>query len=234
MVGVVQEGFEVVFVEAFVAPMLDRGFDHYHAVEIAQEVRALNFGGINTLVTEFAEEAPVAIVDGIGDTAEIADEVVGGTSVDMIDSHTGRDLLIAPGDIDGMGSKDIFTLTEGILELQIPLLALRIVNCLRILVRCHRGILQHFPSVGIDTHTDDATASAVDIEGDVVFGVRADIAHIDVVKGEGQADKMRLADDFKAALSQAMLIRNFIHKHRQSGGINDLNARRMFRKAVQK
>ena len=159
----------------------------------------MNGRGIEAFVAQFSKEAAVAAIDGKGDTTEIADKVVGGTSVDVVDRHTGRDLLIAPGDIDGMGSKEAFIRTKSILELQIPLLALRIVNCSRILVRCHRGILQHFPSVGMDTHTDDATASAVDIEGDVVFGVRADIAHIDVVKGEGRADQLRLADDFKAA-----------------------------------
>ena len=79
------------------------GLDYCHAVEIAQEVRAPNFGGINTLVAQFAEKASIAVVDLIGDTAEIADKVVGGTSVDMVDSHTGRDLFIAPGDIDSMG-----------------------------------------------------------------------------------------------------------------------------------
>jgi hypothetical protein len=77
-------------------------FDKRHTVEIAEEVRAPDFGGIDTLVTEFAEEAAVTVVDGIGDTAKVGDEVVGDTSVDMIDGHTGRDLLVTPSDIDGM------------------------------------------------------------------------------------------------------------------------------------
>ena len=88
------------------------------------------------------------------------------------------------------------------------------------------GIFQYFSTVGIDAHTDYPALAIVDKEGDVILGVRADIAHLDVVKEEGRADQIRLADDFKAALSQAMLIRNFIHKHRQSEGC-------FFRKAVQ-
>ena len=130
-----EDGHQVGTVEVIVAVTRDILLDKRHAVEIAQEVRAPDFGWINTLVTEFAEEASVAAVDGKGDTTEIADEVVDGTSVDMVDSHTGWDLLVTPSDIDGMGRKDMFTLTEGMLELQIPLLALRIVIYSRILVR---------------------------------------------------------------------------------------------------
>ena len=99
--------------------MRDILFDKRHAVEIAEEVRAPDVGGIDALVAQFAEEAPVAAIDGKGDTTEIADEVVGGTSVDVVDRLSGRDLLIqvlcwhvrtfrlrvlfAPSDIDGMG-----------------------------------------------------------------------------------------------------------------------------------
>ncbi len=205
------------------------GLDYCHAVKIAQEVGAPDFGWINTLVTEFAEEAAIAAIDGKGDTTEIADEVVGGTSVDVVDSHAGRDLLIqvlywhvrtfrlrvlfAPSDIDGMGSKDMFTATEHILELQIFGFAMRVGFS-----ALYRGrIFQYFPSVGIDAHADDASASVVGIERDACLGVRADIGDPHVVKEEGRADQIRLADDFKAASSQPFLIRNFIHKHRQSG-----------------
>ena len=97
----------------------------------------------------------------------------------------------------------MLTMTESILELQIMLITLRIVFSSRILVRCRSGILQQFPSVGIDTYTEDASASAVGIEGYVVFGVRADIAHIDVVKEVGRVDQIRLADDFKVALAHS-------------------------------
>ena len=156
-----------------------------HTVEIAQEVRALNGSGVDAFVAKFAEEAAIAFVDRIGDTAEVADKIVGGTSVDVIDRHTSRDLLIAPSDIDGMRSKDLFTTAKSMLEVQVPLFALRIVIYSRILARCRSCIRQHFSSVGIDTYADDSSASAVDIEGDIGLGAGADIAHIDVVNKEG-------------------------------------------------
>ena len=181
--------------------------------------------GINTLVTEFAEEAPIAAIDSIGDAAEIADVVIGCTSVDVIDGHTSRDLFVAPSHIDGMGSKDIFTVTERMLELQIPLFALRIVFTIR--SGLARSIRQYFSTIGMDTYAYYPALSVVGVEGDVILGVRADIGDPHVVKEEGRADQIRLADDFKAAFSQAFLIRNFIHKHRQSEGC-------LFRKAMQK
>ena len=130
-----EDGHQVGAVEVLVAVTRDILLDKRHTVEIAQEVGAPDFGWINTLVTEFAEKASVAAVDGIGDTTEIADEVVGGTSVDMVDGHTGRDLFVAPCDIDSMGSKEIFMEAESIRKLQITLFALRIVTTSRILVR---------------------------------------------------------------------------------------------------
>ena len=114
-----EDGHQVGTVEVVVAVTRDMLFDKRHTVEIAEEHPAgdtcallggghssrLSGGrsGINTLVTEFAEEAAIAAVDGIGDTAEVTDEVVGGTSVDVVDSHAGRNLRDAPSHIDGMG-----------------------------------------------------------------------------------------------------------------------------------
>ena len=97
-----EDGHQVGAVEVLVAVTRDILLDKRHTVEIAEEVRAPDFGGINTLVAQFLQEAAVAAVDGIGDTAEIAEVVIGGTSVDVVDSHTGRDLFVAPCDIDGM------------------------------------------------------------------------------------------------------------------------------------
>ena len=88
--------------EVFVAVSRDGGFELGHTAEIAEEVRALDGSGVYAFVAEFAEEAAIAIVDGIGDTAEVTDKIVGGTSVDVIDRHAGRDLLIAPSHIDRM------------------------------------------------------------------------------------------------------------------------------------
>ena len=153
-----------------------------HAVEIAQEVRAPDFGGLDTLVAEFAEKTAVAAVDGMGDTAEVGKKVVGDTSVDMVDGHTGRNVLVAPGDIDGMGSKDKFMSTEGIPELQISLFASPFTSWSWF---CNIRIHQHFSTVEIDTHTDYTALAVIDIEGDVILGVRADIGDPHVVKEEG-------------------------------------------------
>ena len=130
-----EDGHQVGAVEVVVAVTRDILLDKRHAVEIAQEVGALDVGGIDTLVAQLGKEASVAAIDGKGDTTEIADEVVGGTSVDMVDGHTGRDLFVAPCDIDSMGSKEIFMEAESIRKLQITLFALRIVTTSRILVR---------------------------------------------------------------------------------------------------
>lgn len=211
-----EDGHQVGAVEVIVAEMRDILLDKRHAVEIAQEVGALDFGWINTLVTEFAEKASVAAIDGKGDTTEIADKVVGGTSVDVVDSHAGRNLRDAPSHIDGMGSKEIFMVAESILKLQITLFALRIVFTIR--SGLARSIRQYFSTIGMDTYADHATLAVVGIERDTGFRAGADVAHLDVVKEEGRADQIRHADEFKAAFSQAFLIRNFIHKHRQSEG----------------
>ena len=89
--------------EVFVAIARDGGFEDGHTVEVAEEVGALDGSGVYAFFAEFAEEATITVVDGIGDTAEVADKIVGGTSVDVIDGHTGRDLRVAPCHIDGMG-----------------------------------------------------------------------------------------------------------------------------------
>ena len=88
--------------EVFVAVARDGGFEEGHTVEITQEVRTLDGSSVEAFVAEFAEEAAIAIVVLIRDTTKVADVVVGGTSVDVIDGHTGRDLLVTPSDIDGM------------------------------------------------------------------------------------------------------------------------------------
>ncbi len=98
-----EDGHQVGTVEVVVAPTRDILLDKRHTVEKAEEVRALNGSGIDTLVAQFAEEAAIAMIDGIGDTAEVADVVISRASVDVVDGHTGRDLFVAPSHIDGMG-----------------------------------------------------------------------------------------------------------------------------------
>lgn len=151
-----------------------------HTVEIAEEVWSLDVGGLDTMVAQFGEEAAVAAIDGIGHTSEVAEVVIGGTSVDMVDGHTGRDFLVTPSHIDGMGSKDLFTRTESSSELQIFGFAVRI----GFSILNPRSIRHFFPSGGIDTHASHTTVSEVDIERDTCFGARSDIAHLHIVEEE--------------------------------------------------
>ena len=156
-----EDGHQVGAVEVIVAEMRDILLDKRHAVEKAQEVRAPDFGWINTLVTEFAEKASVAVVDSIGDAAEVGDEVVGGTSVDVVNRHIGRDLFIAPSDIDGMGCKDVFFTTKGITKLHISLFASPFISWSWF---CKIRVHQYFSTIGIDTHTYHTALSVVDIK----------------------------------------------------------------------
>ena len=86
----------------FIAIIRDGRSDFRHAEEVSEEHPALDGSRVDALVTQFSEEAAVAIVDVVGDTSEIADIVIGGTAVDMVYGHTGRDRFTSPGDIDGM------------------------------------------------------------------------------------------------------------------------------------
>jgi len=178
-----EDGHQVGAIETPVLLMRDILFDKRHAVEIAQEVRAPDVGGRDTLVAQFAEKASVAAVDGIGDTAEVTDVVVSRASVDVVDGHTGWDLLIAPGNIDSMGSKEIFMEAESILKLQITLFAF----CVVFTIRCGlvSSIFQYLSTIGMDTYADHATLAVVGIERDTILGVSSDIGDTHVVNEEG-------------------------------------------------
>ena len=71
--------------------------------------------GIKALVTQYPQEATVTGVYLIGNTSEVADIVIGGTAVDMVYGHTGRNRS-SGSHPDGMGSKDLFLMTESICE----------------------------------------------------------------------------------------------------------------------
>ena len=101
--------------EVVVAVLRDGGFELGHAVEVAQEDGTFDTGGIKAIITQFSKEATVAIVNLIRDTSEIADIVIGGTAVDMVYGHTGR-YRSSGSHPDGMGSKDLFLMTESICE----------------------------------------------------------------------------------------------------------------------
>ena len=101
--------------EAFITILGDSWFYFRHTVEIAQEDGTVDTGCVKTLVTQLPQEATVAIVYLIGDTSEVADIVIGGTAVDMVYGHTGRDRS-SGSHPDGMGSEDLFLMTESICE----------------------------------------------------------------------------------------------------------------------
>ena len=101
----------------------------------------------------------------------------------MIDGKTFSDWFTAPGDINGMGSKDALVFTKSIAELQI--------NCLTMfsypinLIR----IYQYFSSVGIDADTENTAYTVIDIEGDTRFRAGSDVANLYAIKEEAPLNR---------------------------------------------
>lgn len=143
-----------------------RGFELRHAVEIAEQHPPLDGGRIDADVLQFAQEAAVAGVDCAADAAEVADVVVGGAAVDVVDSHTGRDGLLAPSDIDRMGDEDVYVSAPGFSELKILRFAMLVHPIYPIRIDLHLA------PIWIDADADDATVAVVDIEGNTCFRVR--------------------------------------------------------------
>ena len=113
---------------------------------------------VDAFVTQYAEEAAVAIIDSIGEAPEIAEVVVSRASVDMVDGHA---LLYrsTPGDIDGTGCKDVLMTPPSITELKILCFTMFAVPVHSLCVN------RHFTTVGIDAHANYPAFSAIDIEG---------------------------------------------------------------------
>ena len=80
----------------------------------------------------------------------------------------------------------MLTMTESILELQIPLLAFCVVFTIR--SGLARSIRQYFSTIGMDTYADHATLAVVGVEGDACLRACGDIGDPHVVKEEGRAD----------------------------------------------
>ena len=183
----------------FVTPSCDGGFDGRHAEEVpeehpARDTHALLGGGhssrlpggrsgIDAFVTQFAGKATIAGVGFAIDTAQVAEVIIGGTSVNVINGHTFRDWFTAPSDIDGTGSNDIIAIAESTTKLQI--------NCLTMfsypinLIR----IYQYFSSVRIDADTENTAYTVIDIEGYSGLGVDAYELHADAVKEEAPLNR---------------------------------------------
>lgn len=82
---------EIFACETFVLPSGVGRFPFSHTC-IAFEDDAGVHGNDDAVVTEFAEETSVAVVDGSRYGTEVIDVVVEGVTVDMVDCETGRDL----------------------------------------------------------------------------------------------------------------------------------------------
>ena len=190
---------ELVAGEAGVMRTGDGGFELGHAVEIAQEDGTIDTGGIKTSVSQYTIKASIAGVNRLGHTTEVADVVIGGTAVDMINGHASRSFFSAACTINSMCHEDMFATTESVLKNQIALLTLCIIFSFGIRGRISRSIHIYFSPVREDTDTNYSTLAVVAIEGHTRLGASADIADEYVVKEEGRAFEFRFTDDFKAA-----------------------------------
>lgn len=138
-------------------------FELHHAVEIAEEVRTLNGGRVDALILQFMQKAAVSVIDEIADAAQVADVVVRGAAVDVVNGHAGRDGFVTPGGIDGMGGKNKKVFAPGTSELEI----LRFAVLMRPIYPIRINL--YLAPVGIDADADDAAVAVVDIERDTCF-----------------------------------------------------------------
>ena len=173
----VEDGAELGFREVAVLRVGQLFLEFRHAVEVAKQYGTVDAHRIEARFFQFAQEAAIATIDGITDTPEIFETVVGGAAVDMVDGHTGRDWSY-PRDIHGSRSEDAFPSSESMSELEILIIA----TTLTISTILHSiRINQHFLSVRIHSNTDDASVSVIDIERDVRYGVNAHEFDEDIV-----------------------------------------------------
>ena len=75
---------ELVAGEALVLLMRVGGFPFSHPLEAFEDDAGVH-GNVDAVVAEFAEEAAIATVDGTRNGTEVADVVVEGVAVDMVD-----------------------------------------------------------------------------------------------------------------------------------------------------
>ena len=153
-----------------------RGLELHHAVEIAEEVRTLDGGRVDAFVLQFMQKAAVSVIDEIADAAQVADVVVGGATVDVVNGHAGRDRFVAPGDIDGMGDKDVQMWSPRVSELLVLRFAMAVFSMLEF---DPVWVYKHLSAIRIDADADDAAVSVVDIERDTCFraGVLSVVGH---------------------------------------------------------
>ena len=82
---------EFVAGETIVLPRCVGGFPFCHPLEAFEDDAGVH-GNVDAVVAEFAEEAAIATVDGTRNGTEVADVVVEGVAVDMVDGVACRDL----------------------------------------------------------------------------------------------------------------------------------------------
>ena len=106
--------------EVYVRIIRVRGPEFGHTLEIAQEDRCGELCRVDAFVAELSEETTVTLVDGIGNLAQVAVIIVGGTAIDMVNGHAGFDGSNM-GDIDGV--RDLYTdmMRPCVSKIQIPL-----------------------------------------------------------------------------------------------------------------
>ena len=81
---------EFVAGETLVLPLLVRSFPLSHPLEAFEDDAGVH-GNVDAVVAEFAEEAAIATVDGTRNGTEVADVVVEGVAVDVVDGVSGGD-----------------------------------------------------------------------------------------------------------------------------------------------
>ena len=81
---------EFVAGEAIVLPFCVRSFPFCHPLEAFEDDAGVH-GNVDAVVAELAEEAAIATVDGTRNGTEVADVVVEGVAVDVVDGIAGWD-----------------------------------------------------------------------------------------------------------------------------------------------
>ena len=99
---------EFVAGEALVLPMRVGGFPLCHPLEAFEDDAGVH-RDVDAVVAEFAEEAAIATVDGTRNGTEVADVVVEGVAVDVVDGVASRDIAFE-GQVLKTSEKHIATL----------------------------------------------------------------------------------------------------------------------------
>ena len=89
--GTYEDTEEVVFLEFFVLPPFVGGFPFCHTL-VAFEDNAGEYSDVDAVVTEFAHEAGVTVVDSFWYDTKVTDIVIEGVAVDMVNGVTSRDV----------------------------------------------------------------------------------------------------------------------------------------------